>query len=303
VGRWPPPKPSSDLATVGPDPRSNQEEVEVSSRRTLILVGAIVIGLVAVLLVVNYVRGIEDRANNNAKRVDVYVAKTDIPRGTPGETASSNGSVGVAQIPQEFRPASAITTTDEIQKKVALFNIPQNTPIVQDMFVDPAQSQISFRERLKNPEHVAITISVDQVRGVAGFLVPGDEVNLMVFQTGSGAAAGSGNTAVLSSTARYLYQKVQILAVGQSTLLSPGEQTASSSSGTPTNSNGGLITFNVPPEAAQWIASAQNGGGLYLSLVANDYVPKPLPPIDAGAATLPGESGGLTPYGPLGNKD
>ena len=53
--------------------------------------------------------------------------------------------VGIAQIPQEFRPASAITTTDEIQKKVALFDIPQNTAIVQDMFVDPAQSQISFR--------------------------------------------------------------------------------------------------------------------------------------------------------------
>ena len=100
----------------------------------------------------NYVRGIEDRANNNAKRVDVYVAKTDIPRGTPGETAASDGAVGIAQIPQEFRPASAITTTDEIQKKVALFNIPQNTPIVQDMFVDPAQTQISFRERLKNPD-------------------------------------------------------------------------------------------------------------------------------------------------------
>jgi pilus assembly protein CpaB len=302
VGHSLTPKPSSVLTTVGSDPRSNQEEVEVSSRRTLILVGAIVIGLVAVLLVVNYVRGIEDRANNNAKRVDVYVAKTDIPRGTPGETASSDGSVGVAQIPQEFRPASAITTTDEIQKKVALFNIPQNTPIVQDMFVDPAQSQISFRERLKNPEHVAITISVDQVRGVAGFLVPGDEVNLMVFQTNSSAAAGAGDTAVLSSTARYLYQKVQILAVGQSTLLSPGESTASGTTAA-TTANSGLITFNVPPEAAQWIASAQNGGGLYLSLVADDYTPKPLPPIDPGVTTLPGESGELTPYGPLGNQD
>jgi pilus assembly protein CpaB len=270
----------------------------VSSRRTLILVGAIVIGLVAVLLVVNYVRGIEDRANNNAKRVDVYVAKTDIPRGTPGETASSNGSVGVAQIPQEFRPASAITTTDEIQKKVALFNIPQNTPIVQDMFVDPAQSQISFRERLKNPEHVAITVSVDQVRGVAGFLVPGDEVNLMVADTNKTIDG------VLTQTQRYLYQKVQILAVGQSTLLSPGEQTATSGSGSsaPANSNSGLITFNVPPEAAQWIASAQSSGGLYMSLVADDYAPKPLPPIESGA-TLPGESGQLTPYGPTGNQD
>lgn len=271
----------------------------MSSRRTLILVGAIAIGLVAVLLVVNYVRGIEDRANNNAKRVDVYVAKTDIPRGTGGEIASSDGAVGTAKIPQEFRPASAITTTDEIQNKVALFDIPQNTPIVQDMFVDPAQAQISFRERLKNPDHVAITVSVDQVHGVAGFLVPGDEVNLMV-----SPPPPEGESGGFQVTARYLYQKVQILAVGQSTLLSPGEQVQTTSTGAaaPAGAGSGMITFNVPPEAAQWIASAQTGGGLYMTLVADDYEPRPLPEIKAGS-TLPGESGELTPYGPTGNQD
>ncbi|HEY6532402.1 MAG TPA: Flp pilus assembly protein CpaB [Acidimicrobiales bacterium] len=270
----------------------------MSSRRTLILVGAIALGLIAALLLFNYVSGIEDRANNNAKRVDVYVAKTDIPRGTPGETAASDGAVGTAQIPQEFRPASAITTTDEIQKKVALFDIPQNTPIVQDMFVDPAQTQISFRERLKNPDHVAITVSVDEVKGVAGFLVPGDEVNLMVSPEAEGEGGG------FSVSARYLYQKVQILAVGQSTLLSPGEQVQETSAGgtAPSTGNSGLITFNVPPEAAQWIASAQDSGGLYMTLVAEDYVPKALPEITE-SSTLPGESGQLTPYGPTGNQD
>ena len=278
----------------------------MSSRRTLILVGAIVVGLIAALITINYVGGIEDRANNNAKRVDVYVAKTDIPRGTAGEDATRSDLVGQAQIPQEFRPASAITTTDEIAKKVALFNIPQNTPIVQDMFVDPAQTQISFRERLKNPEHVAITVSVDQIRGVAGFLVPGDEVNMLVLQDNAGggdSGAGPGDTAVLKQTARYLYQKVQILAVGKSTLLSPGEQVASDSKTNVATADTGLITFNVPPEAAQWIASAQGGGGLYLTLVADDYQPKPLPPIDPGFKELPGESGELTPYGPQGNPD
>jgi pilus assembly protein CpaB len=279
--------------------RTNQEEVEVSSRRTLILVGAIALGLIAALLLFNYVRGIEDRANDNAKRVDVYVAKTDIPKGTEGAMAASSNAVGVAQIPQEFRPASAITTTDEIQKKVALFDIPQNTPIVQDMFVDPAQAQISFRERLKNPEHVAITISTDEVHGVAGFLVPGDEVNMMVIDEPEGEGEGG----FVDGTARYLYQKVQILAVGQSTLLSPGEQVQETSAGAtaPPAGNSGLITFNVPPEAAAWIASAQNSGSIYLSLVAEDYVPKPLPEIDTNS--LPGESGQLTPYGPNGNED
>ena len=56
----------------------------MSSRRTLILVGAIAVGVIAALLLYNYVQGIEDRANNNAKRVDVFVAKADIVRGHAG---------------------------------------------------------------------------------------------------------------------------------------------------------------------------------------------------------------------------
>jgi pilus assembly protein CpaB len=275
----------------------------VSSRRTLILLGAIVLGVIAALLLFNYVRGIEDRANDNARRVDVFVAERDIPRGTPGETASGDGSIGQSQIPQEFLPASAITTTDEIAQKVALFDIPANSAIVRGMFVDPSQSQISFRQRLRNPDHVAITVSVDDVRGVAGFLVPGDEVNILVFQDNADVQAEAGSTGVLDSTARYLYQKVQILAVGQSTLLAPGEETATAEGETATASSG-LITFNVPPEAAQWIASAQQGGGMYLSLVADDYQPRPLPPIDPNVGELPGENAGqLTPYGPEGNQD
>ena len=47
----------------------------MSSRRTLILLGAIAVGVIAALLLFNYVQGIEDRANNNAKRVDVYVGQ------------------------------------------------------------------------------------------------------------------------------------------------------------------------------------------------------------------------------------
>jgi pilus assembly protein CpaB len=287
----------------------------VSSRRTLILLGAIAVGVIAALLLFNYVRGIEDRANDNAKRVDVFAAKADIPRGTPGETAVADNSIGSSKIPQEFKPATAITTTDEIQKKVALFDIPQNTVIVKDMFVDPADTQISFRARLKNPEQVAISVSVDSVRAVGGFLVPGDEVNIMVFQSGAGeggepTGGGAGNlpvTGVLNSTARYLYQSVHILAIGAQPELSPGEQVSTTGTdGTTTTNTGntGVITFNVPPVAAQWIASAQNAGGMYLSLVAEDYLPRELAPLDPNVTLLPGEDPAqLTPYGPAGDQE
>jgi Flp pilus assembly protein CpaB len=275
----------------------------VSSRRTLILVGAIVVGVIAALLIYNYVQGIEDRANNNAKLADVYVAKSDIKRGTPGEQAAGSKQIDKSQIPQQFRPATAITTTDQLAKKVALFDIPANSVIVEGMFVDPATSQITFRERLKNPNHVAISISTDAVHGVGGFLVPGDEVNMMVFQEVSDAMkAGSAPTDfVQKSVARYLYQKVQLLAVGQSTVLAPGETVDPA---TQSSQNNGVLTVNVPPDAALWIAQAQTNGGLYLSLVGKDYAPRVVPPPPAFTKTLPGEDPAvLTPYGPNGNTD
>jgi pilus assembly protein CpaB len=281
----------------------------VSSRRTLILLGAIAVGVIAALLLFNYVRGIEDRANDNAKRVDVFSAKADIVRGTPGETAVADGSIGSSKIPQEFKPTTAITTTDEIQKKVALFDIPQNTVIVKDMFVDPASTQISFRARLKDPEQQAVSVSVDSVRAVGGFLVPGDEVNIMVFNTakpaGSCDSPDQRSTPVgcyMPSMARYLFQEVHILAIGNQPELSAGEQVSTTSSDSTTDTgNSGVLTFNVPPSAVQWLASAQQGGGMYLSLVAEDYSPRELPPLDSNATLLPGEDPAqLTPYGPGG---
>lgn len=280
----------------------------MSSRRTLILLGAIAVGVVAALLLFNYVRGIEDRANDNAKRVDVFVAKADVPQGTPGETATADGSVGTSKIPQEFRPATAITSADEITKKVAVFDIAPGTVIVQDMFVDPSQTQISFRARLKNPDHVAISVSIDQVRGVGGFLVPGDDVNMLVFQEGGAGNAPEGApgqgpvSGVLSSVARMFYQDVHLLAVGENAQLAPGEEVSTDAQ--ESTGSAGILTFNVPPEAALWIASAQQGGSIYLTLTAEDYTPRQVQPIDPLVTTLPGEDPAqLTPYGPQGYQE
>lgn len=274
----------------------------MSSRRSLILIGAILVGIIAAFLLYNYVQGIENKANEDAVLQPVYAAKADIKRGVTGQQAAADGTIASSSIPQEFRPATAIDTLDEIQKKVAIFDIAQNTVIVKGMFVDQAQQQISFRARLKNPDHVALSVSVDSVRAVSGFLVPGDTVNIMA-KGEAGSPEGdqaAGTTKFLSSTMRYLYQDVEILAVGSNVLLAPGETVDKEGAAA---GGGGSITFNVPPVAAQWIASASENGGLYLTLLAEDYVPRPIPPLPSTFDQLPGEDPAqLTPYGPEGNQ-
>ena len=285
----------------------------MSSRRTVILIAAIAVGVVAVLLVLNYVNGIQDEEAKKGELFDVFTAKNDIKRGADGEVAVRNGDITSAQIPAQFKPSTAIQSTDEIKKKVALFDIGKGSVIVSGMFVDPTQTVISFRERLENKNHVAVSFQTDQVKGVGGFLAPGDEVNMLIFQDNSDIKGNLNNdpqftvqqnilkTAgpqplFINKTARYLFQKVQIIAVGSNQLLTPGEQAETT---TQTQQGfSGVITVNVPPEAAQYIASfGAEGSAFYLSLVAKGYEPRELLPLPIVQELLPGEDSELlTPY-------
>jgi pilus assembly protein CpaB len=278
----------------------------------LILIAAIVIGALAAYAVVTYVGGIEDRANDNAERVPVVRVREDIPRGTLGADAIEFDLVETSEIAQEFFPATAISpdALDTIVAKAAVADLASGQVLVEGMFVDPIDSQITAARRIAD-ENVAITISVDNVRGVAGLIVPGDFVNVMVAQDSGlcGAsgeaeegAAAPGATAVLCRTTRVLYQEVQVLFIDQSPIPLPGEQ-----AGTPTADgevapavNTGLITFQVPPEAAQIIAAVPQDG-FYLTLLPQTYQPTAIPAIDPNITLLPGEDPALlTPYGPDG---
>jgi pilus assembly protein CpaB len=245
----------------------------VGSRRTLILIAAVLIGAVAAYALYSYVNGVEDRAYNNARRVQVYVVEEPVVTGTPGDQAVAEKLIGVGEIPQEFRPATAITDTAVLAGKVALTDLAPGQVVVDGMFVDPETAFVTFAERLP-PDQVAITVSIDAVRGVAGLLVPGDKVNLLVVNSSEG-----------QGEARYLYQNVDILAIGQT---AAGEvATGDAAAGTGSD----LITFAVPPDAAQRIALV--GTQLYLTLSPKNFVPVELPPVTPDNLFQPGV---LTPY-------
>lgn len=281
----------------------------MSSRRTLILIAAALVGAIAAYALFTYVGGIEDKANDEAERVKIFKIVQDIPKGTFGDEAFRQGFIEEDVIAKEYRPGTAITKPSQIDGLVSISDLPANQVVVTNQFVDQASSLSTFSSLLQNNE-VAVTVSIDQIRGVAGLLVPGDFVNLLVTSAdsaagteGEGGVTTTASSEVFGQPARVLFQKVQILAVGQTRKLEPGETAATNADGTPTTAaTSGLITFAVPHVAAQQIASVE-GSQFYLTLVAKDYQPAALPPIDTGAA-LPGETGSqLTPYGPDGRPE
>jgi pilus assembly protein CpaB len=291
----------------------------VSSRRTLILVAAIVIGALASFLVYGYVSGVQDKAYDDAQRLEVYVVKQTIPKGTYGEEATAAKLIVKDQIPKKFYPPNAIKDPNvDLGGKVAVNDLAVNQVITTDMFADPASVSSSFSDRLEkinDEDQVAISVSVDTVRGVAGLLQPGDYVNVMLSPTNAGVGSVStdngaetteGEGAAQSDAnsgfgARYLFQKVQILAIDKTPVAQAGEvsSTAEADAAAAAPGNSGLLTLIMPARAAQYMASA-DPSQIYLTLVSRDYEPKTQSAIDKNAP-LPGEDPSvLTPYGPDG---
>lgn len=303
-------------------------EVLVSSRKTLILIAAIGVGIFAGIALLNYVRGIEDDVYNDAQPVPVLIATADIPEGTP--VAEAFNSIEQTEVPLKIRPATFVSpdNTDPITGLIARSDIPQNQIIVSGLFVDPTVVQTSLRDRIP-AGMVAFSMEVDNTRAVGGYLQPGDEVNMMiVHDTGCSAEAPgedeegdplleelvsigetsennfgaavtdeSGLYCTYTNPARYLYQRIEILAIGARQQLQTGE--ASTQTLVPA---GGTLTFIVPNEAAQLLASVAPGD-VYLTLIPDGYEVEPLPALTTtvlGNRTPAEISGCATPYGPDG---
>lgn len=279
----------------------------MSQRRTLILAAAIIVGALGAFLVWNYVNGVEDKVNEETELVSVYLVDQPIPRGLSGNEAQAY--IKKDSLPRKAVPANIITDPQDIAGKVALNSLSANQVVLNDMFVDPSDpnARQSFSERLtriNNEDQVAVTVSVDQVRGVAGLIQPGDFVNIMirnVTQIDPLAPEGPPQDVLFAAQARYLYQKVEVLAVGQSAVPQPGTAEAASETGGsgPVVGDSGLITFMVPTRAAQYIASVESEA-LYLTLVARDYKPVAQQIIDFNSIIPAEDPALLTPYGPNG---
>src|SRR5207248_7709019 len=177
----------------------------MNSRRTIIIVLAVAVAAVAAVANITYLDNVQNKAYGNAKRVNVYRVKQDIPKGTQGEQAISKSLLEKTQMPQQFRPSNALTADDQIRGKIALADLSAGQVLVDGMFVDPINAQTTTRDRIP-PGQVAFTVSVDQVHGVGNLLFPGDQVDILVKDPND----------ITDKATRVLYQNVDILYIGSS---------------------------------------------------------------------------------------
>jgi len=131
--------------------------------------------------------------------------------------------------------------------KVVRHTIVAGQPVAQGALVGPGEK--GFLAAALSPGMRAVTVSVDDTRGVGGFVFPGDRVDLVLTQQIGG---GDGGTLRASET---IVRNLRILAVDQRV-----DDTTSQPQ------VGRTVTLEVTPKLVEKIAVAQTIGSLSLSL-------------------------------------
>lgn len=285
----------------------------MSSRRTLILIGAVVIGALAAFLTLSYVRGVENRSDEAGQMVEVVVATGPIAKGSSSDAAIQGQQLAMEKRRREDLPANPVRRFADIQGQVAAVDLGGGEVITASMFV-PATALNGSKSASLDKGNVAVTITVDEAAGVAGLVQPGDNINILAnycgVATGGGAEGESdtcslqrqntpagGGAVQLGTPSSYLFQGVKVLAVGQS--LGQPVAAASTPEGGDTTATTAppatspLITVQLPPQQAQLLASLRDAS-LYLTLNRPDYTPVPIP-FTNNLPALPGEAG-VSPY-------
>jgi len=141
-------------------------------RGTIFIAASVVAGLVATFAIHRYV-SIKTTIPVAATQ-QVIIAAGDI---SPG-TALSSGAVKAVTYPQALVPPNCASSMGKIEGRVVMVHIPQGNPILFSMLA-PEGTSAGLSGILPDGKR-ALTVKVDEVAGVGGFVHPGDHVDVLV---------------------------------------------------------------------------------------------------------------------------
>ena len=164
--------------------------------------------------------------------VEVLVASDYIPAGV----FLKSGMVGKKAIPESFVSPSAIRDLREVDGLTTLVSISAGEQILSNKF---GSGEETLALTL-NPGFRAYTLQVNETSGVGNLIRPGNHVDVLT-------KLDSGKQEVTS----FVYQNLQVLAVGQKLTLSNRTQKNQDSTLDDNNTGYNTVTLAVTPEQAE----------------------------------------------------
>ena len=226
----------------------------MDKKKLLLLMGALVVAIGTALAAKTLFSGASAPSAEAAQQVPkgpkVLVAQRALPAGT----IITADSIGFQQWPKDMvQDAYFIDGEADMSKllgTVVRYPVTAGQPVTQGSLVAPGDR--GFLAAALGPGMRAVTISVSAKTGVAGFIFPGDHIDLMLTQT----VRGQGRPLKASET---ILRNLRVLATDQST-------ESETTNGKTVVRAFRTVTLEVTPRIAEKIAVAQTVGTLSLAL-------------------------------------
>jgi pilus assembly protein CpaB len=213
--------------------------MKMSIRTAVVALLALICGVSAAVFVNQYRSAGLEQAKATAT-VKIAIARVEIARGT----TINEEMIGLREWPKDLVPPGAILTVEDAINNTAMANIIKDEPLLQGKIAEGRGLAPMIPPGMR-----AYTISASTASAnIAGFLMPGNKVDVMLTISG-GNEFGGGTTATL-------LQLVEVLAVEQ-LLNAPAENKVPKMRS---------VTLLVSPNQAQKLSLAQSKGTLHLTL-------------------------------------
>src|SRR6266702_8781053 len=212
----------------------------------IILVVALAMGIVAALMARSWIA--QHSAPASAATGTIVVAAASLPFGT----VLTPDNVSEIPLSSGQLPEGAFATKTDLLKdgrRVVLTAMERSELVLRPKITAPGQ-RASLSVLLEEGQR-AVTVRVDDIRGVAGFILPGDRVDVMLLR----AETRQGET---ENSADVLLEYVKVLAIDQLMNERQDKPTVASVAK--------AVTLQVSPEQAQKLLLAGNVGKLSLVL-------------------------------------
>ena len=227
-------------------------------KKLVLLIGALVIAATTAVMARNMFSGASAPAASATPVVpagpEVLVATRALPVGTIIDAEALRFQTwpeGLVQ-PAYFMKGQKGLNPSDLLGSVVRNETTAGQPITQGSLIKPGER--GFLAAALGPGMRAVTVAVSSTSGVAGFVFPGDRVDIVLTQQVTGG--GEGQALKVSET---ILRNVRVLATDQRT--SPNNE-----EGKPVVVSFSSVTLEATPKIAEKIAVAQTIGTLSLSL-------------------------------------
>lgn len=187
----------------------------------------------------------ETQKSKSVQGESIVVAAAEIPIGTKLNTTQ----IKTSKWPKESIPPGSLTDARAAEGRICIRSLQPNEPITEPKLMPkegtPGAGVMTY---IVPQGHRAVTVGVNEVAGVAGFLAPHNRVDVVLTTQIPGNTAGE-------YVSKIVLQNVPILATGQITEQKEGKPVV-----VPT------VTLDLTPEDAEKLVLAASKGSLQLLL-------------------------------------